>query len=87
MRRNHLTDEQRFAPGLGFGLGFSVVDDPGVSGTILSEGSYLWAGAADTHFWIDPEKQIIGLVMTQRRGQGNFIRDDMRTMTYQALMN
>ena len=85
MSRNHLTEEQSFADGMGFGLGFAVITDPGVRGTVLSTGTFSWAGAADTHFWIDPAKQLIGLVMTQRFGQGNDVRDDMRTMTYQAL--
>ena len=87
MRRNHLTDDQRFAEGLGFGLGFAVTEDTGVLGTMLSEGSYSWGGAADTHFWIDPVKQLIGVVMTQRFAQPNDVRDDMRTMTYQALLD
>lgn len=87
MSRNHLTKDQAFADGLGFGLGFAVVMDPGIRGTVQSEGSFSWAGAADTHFWIDPVEKIIGLVMTQRFGAGNDLRDDMRTMTYQALMD
>ena len=87
MRRNHLTDDQGFTEGLGFGLGFAVTEDPGVRGTMLSDGSYSWAGAADTHFWIDPDKQLIGVMMTQRFIQANDVRDDMRTMTYQALMD
>jgi CubicO group peptidase (beta-lactamase class C family) len=27
--------------------------------------SYFWAGAYSTHFWVDPRRDIIGLVMTQ----------------------
>ena len=86
MSRNHLTEQQAFADGLGFGLRFSVVDDPGVRGTVLSKGSFAWAGAADTHFWIDPVKNLIGIVMTQKFENDNFMRDDMRTLTYQALL-
>lgn len=86
MSRNHLTDEQRFSVGMGFGLGFAIAEDPGLRRTFLSQGSYSWAGAADTHFWIDPEKNLIGLAMTQLFSNRSPLRDDMRTMTYQALM-
>lgn len=51
-----------------------------------SPGSYAWAGAADTHFWIDPEKNLIGLALTQQFSNRSPLRDDMRVMTYQALM-
>lgn len=86
MSRNHLTDEQRYLPGMGFGLGFGITEDPGLRKTFLSEGSYAWAGAADTHFWIDPEKNLIGMAMTQVFSNRSPLRDDMRVMTYQALM-
>lgn len=86
MSRNHMTDEQRFSVGMGFGLGFAIAEDPGLRNTFLSQGSYYWAGAADTHFWIDPEKNLVGLAMTQLFSNRSPLRDDMRTMTYQALM-
>ncbi|NKB43217.1 MAG: serine hydrolase [Alphaproteobacteria bacterium] len=87
MSRNHMSDEQKFSPGMGFGLGFAIAEDPGLRKSYLSEGSYSWAGAADTHFWIDPEKNLIGIAMTQYLGNGSPLRDDMRAMTYQALMD
>lgn len=86
MSRNHLSEKQRFAPGLGFGLGFAVIEDPAQRKTHLSEGSYSWAGAADTHFWIDPEKDLIAVALTQLFSDRSPLRDDMRTMTYQALV-
>ncbi|MBT5240429.1 MAG: beta-lactamase family protein [Rhodospirillaceae bacterium] len=87
MSRNHMSDEQKFSPGMGFGLGFAIAEDPGLRKSFLSEGSYSWAGAADTHFWIDPEKNLIGIAMTQIIGNSSPLRDDMRAMTYQALMD
>ena len=56
-----------------FGLGFAVVndkesedtDDKESKNTPESIGSYSWGGAAGTLFWIDPEKELIGLLMTQ----------------------
>lgn len=85
MSRNHLSEAQKFAPGMGFGLGFAIAEDPGLRKTFMSQGSYSWAGAADTHFWIDPEKNLIGLALTQLFSNRSPLRDDMRVMTYQAL--
>lgn len=85
MSRNHLSEKQRFAPGLGFGLGFAVIENPAQRKTFLSEGTYSWAGAADTHFWIDPEKNLTAIALTQLFSSWSPLRDDMRTMTYQAL--
>lgn len=85
MRRNHLTNDQKTSEGSGFGLGFAIYDDPGIEGTMLSQGSYYWGGLADTHFWIDPEQKIVAIAMTQRFGPGFLFRDTMRALTYQAL--
>jgi len=49
----------------GFGLGFSVQTDVAKSGILSSKGSFGWGGAADTSFWVDPEEEIIGLIMPQ----------------------
>lgn len=87
MSRNHLNEKQRFREGMGFGLGFGITEDPGIRQTYLSVGTYYWAGAADTHFWIDPEKNVIGLAMTQLFSNRSPLRDDMRVMTYQALID
>jgi CubicO group peptidase (beta-lactamase class C family) len=75
-----------------FGLGFSVVndkkskdtDDKESKDTPESIGSYSWGGAAGTLFWIDPEKELIGLLMTQI-GDVSTSHDQFKMLTYQAL--
>jgi CubicO group peptidase (beta-lactamase class C family) len=52
-------------PGEGFGLSVRVVTDPVARNTFLSAGSYGWSGAYNTHFWVDPKEQVVGLLMTQ----------------------
>jgi CubicO group peptidase (beta-lactamase class C family) len=49
--------------GYGLGLGVRVGQDarPGVS----SSGSYWWSGAYGTVAWVDPQKDLIGIFMTQ----------------------
>ncbi len=73
-----------------FGLGFSIVTnkestaDKEPSDTPESAGSYSWGGAAGTLFWIDPEKELIGLLMTQISDPASS-HDQFKVLTYQAL--
>jgi methyl acetate hydrolase len=48
-----------------FGLGFQITAaDPNVA-KYRSPGSLAWGGIYNTHFWIDPKRQIGGIVMMQ----------------------
>ena len=98
MTINHLTDEVRnngaedypgshLYTGQSFGLGFGVVTDPGQSPVISSMGEYSWGGAANTKFWIDPEEEIVAILMTQFLGSpwSDPTRFQMKVATYQAL--
>jgi CubicO group peptidase (beta-lactamase class C family) len=75
-------------PGEGFGLGVRVVSDPAARNTWLSQGSFGWSGAYNTHFFIDPKEKIVAIFMTQvvfleTRGQ---LRDDFETAVMQAIV-
>jgi CubicO group peptidase (beta-lactamase class C family) len=75
--------------GEGYGLGVRVVTDPAARITLLSPGSFGWSGAFNTHFFIDPEEELIGIFMTQSaffetRQQ---LRDDFETAVMQALID
>ncbi len=50
--------------GAGFGLGFSVTKEP-FRESRGAMGEYNWGGAASTLFWVDPEKQMIGIYLIQ----------------------
>ena len=63
MAFKHLANDQ--PPGVGFGLGFAVVHDVPFDALIGSVGSYFWAGAASTHFWIDPQEDLAVVFCTQ----------------------
>jgi CubicO group peptidase (beta-lactamase class C family) len=52
-------------PGYGFGLGFAVRRDPGVSPVNGSPGEYNWGGAGGTAFWVDPKEQMFVVFMMQ----------------------
>jgi len=57
--------------GYGFGLGFRVLLDPVPLMRLAGTGSYGWAGAADTYFWIDPVEELIGIYMGQHMPSGS----------------
>ncbi|MDE0128484.1 MAG: serine hydrolase [Gammaproteobacteria bacterium] len=71
-------------PGFGFGLGFGIAPS-GIHRGTLTPGSYYWAGAAGTFFWIDPGEQLIGLFMPQRINMPARIRTTLENLVYAAL--
>jgi CubicO group peptidase (beta-lactamase class C family) len=74
--------------GIGFGLGFSVVDDPVANGVPSSRGEYAWGGAASTAFWVDPVERITALFFTQLLPSSTHpIRSQLRQLVYQALVD
>jgi CubicO group peptidase (beta-lactamase class C family) len=74
--------------GQGFGLGFSVLQDPMASGTLGSRGEYAWGGAASTAFWVDPVEQITCIFMTQLLPSSTYpIRTQLRQLVYSALVD
>lgn len=54
--------------GYTFGLGFMVRKENGLAGVLGSKGEYMWAGAAGTFFWVEPEKDLCVVVMSQVPG-------------------
>lgn len=85
---NHTGDKAVWlrGAGFGFGLGYSVTTDLGASGMPSAVGTYGWGGAYCTVFWVDPDDEVIGILMTQIRPYTHLnIRRDFQTLTYQAL--
>ncbi len=72
-------------PGYGWGLTGRVALDAGQLNTLSGEGEFGWAGAASTHFWVDPAERLSGVIMTQYLGASLPLADDLRTAAYQAL--
>jgi CubicO group peptidase (beta-lactamase class C family) len=74
--------------GMGFGLGFGVMLDPAQSGVMGSVGDHSWGGYAETFFWIDPQKDLIAIMMSQYLPSQTYpIRKEFRTAVYQALIS
>ena len=99
MRTNSLQDELNLGrtitsegqPGLGFGVDFAVIYDPEKANSPASPGTYYWAGAAGTWFWVDPVEDmfLIGMIQAQgkrRPGAAN-MRDVSRDIIYNSIID
>ncbi|MFT3813861.1 MAG: serine hydrolase domain-containing protein [Acidovorax sp.] len=74
--------------GQGFGLGFSVLQDPVAAHVMSAKGEYGWGGAASTAFWVDPVEQITCIFMTQLLPSSTYpLRTQLRQLVYSALVD
>jgi CubicO group peptidase (beta-lactamase class C family) len=68
-----------------FGLGFGLTTKPGA---VASPGSYSWGGIYHTFFWVDPERELVGVLMTQLYPWGDStLWADFQKSVYAALGN
>ncbi|WP_293385557.1 serine hydrolase [Phenylobacterium sp.] len=90
MRQDETTPQIRQAglffpgPGMGFGLGFSLVNDdtqqrPG-------NGTFSWWGIAGTEFWVDPKNDLFMVFMVQSRELASQYQRKNRAWIYDALV-
>jgi CubicO group peptidase (beta-lactamase class C family) len=74
--------------GVGFGLGFSVVEDPVAARYPSSRGEFGWGGAASTAFWVDREERMEVLFFTQLLPSSTHpIRSQLHQLVHQALVD
>jgi CubicO group peptidase (beta-lactamase class C family) len=74
--------------GVGFGLGFSVVQDGAATKVVGNEGEYGWGGAASTAFWVDPVDDLVVIFMTQLLPSSTYaIRSQLRQLVQQAVID
>ncbi len=72
--------------GYGFGLGYCINIDPDNTAAAGSRGDFSWGGMADTYCWVDPEQQLIGILMQQYLPSLHHPgRKEFRDCVYQAL--
>jgi CubicO group peptidase (beta-lactamase class C family) len=72
-------------PGFGFGLGFAVRKDAGISPLAGSVGEFNWGGAGGTFFWIDPKEDMFVVFMMQSPKQRVPYRAVLKNMIYAAV--
>jgi CubicO group peptidase (beta-lactamase class C family) len=73
-----------FAPGVGHGFGFEVVRE--VLGTFRynSIGSFVKGGAYRTYGWVDPTKDLVGIIFMQRTNGGGDVADEINSFMAMA---
>jgi CubicO group peptidase (beta-lactamase class C family) len=61
----HMANDANFFPGMvqKWGLGFLINTERAPTGR--SPGSLSWGGLANTYFWIDPAREVAGVIMMQ----------------------
>ncbi len=88
MTANHLPEtapyRHRQRKSDGFGYGFAIIVDETETDWVDNNGTYYWSGIAKTHFWIDPQNELISMVWAQLRGAGNVTRH-FQPLVYEAL--
>ena len=72
--------------GSGFGLGWSVLLNPVDVMQPGSIGQFSWGGMASTFFWVDPQEDLIGILMTQLMPSAAYpIRPQFQQLVYAAV--
>jgi CubicO group peptidase (beta-lactamase class C family) len=72
-------------PGIGFGLGFSVVVASVDTNRPRRIGEYGWSGLASTHFWISPKDDLAVVVLSQLMPYTPQLEMAIRPLIYQAI--
>jgi CubicO group peptidase (beta-lactamase class C family) len=72
-------------PGTGYGLGVSVQLDVPADGNLSSPGAFGWSGAATTHFIVDPEEDMVAILMSQKAPFDSRMVSEFQTLVYQAI--
>ncbi len=73
--------------GIGFGLGFAVVEDPVPARVPTTEGTYYWGGAASTAFWVDPTEELTTMLFTQLLpSSAHPLRPQLRQLVYSSIL-
>jgi CubicO group peptidase (beta-lactamase class C family) len=99
MTRNHLPGNKTLADlstggfaettfdGVGFGLGFAILENAALAKVMGTEGLYYWGGAASTTFWVDPAEELTAMLFTQLMPSSlHPLRPQLRQMVYSALL-
>jgi CubicO group peptidase (beta-lactamase class C family) len=73
-------------PGVGYGLGVSVLMNPAQKGIVGSVGEFGWSGAASTHVLIDPKEDLVAIYCTQLMGGDFALRAEFATLLYQSIV-
>ena len=75
----------RLLDGYGWNLIGRVMIDSGQAMSLSNNGEFGWAGAATTFFWLNIEKSLSGVMMTQYAGRDLNLANEFRAASYSAI--
>jgi CubicO group peptidase (beta-lactamase class C family) len=88
MTRDHLVGLGVPPGGQQFGLGFAISDERGVTGGPRSQGAFGWLGFFNTVYWVDPEEQLVAIIMTQLYPSNQSqLTDKFEVAVYSAILD
>ena len=64
-----------------------MVVDPAAAGNLASPGAYGWTGAATTRFIVDPQQDLVAVLMTQKWPYDARLLAEFETLVYQAIVD
>ncbi|MBD9376625.1 beta-lactamase family protein [Pseudoxanthomonas sp. PXM04] len=75
------------SPGVGFGLGFSVLHDPAAAASPESVGTWRWGGAYGHSWFVDPSRRlsVVALTNTLYEGMSGAFVTELRDAIYAGL--
>ena len=85
MTANHTGDlNAGFSPGIGFGLGWAVVRNTEGMFRLNSIGTFGHGGLWKTYGWVDPKKELVGVVLMQRLSSDGDLADEFNAFMTMA---
>lgn len=72
-------------PGMVWGLGVKIRQDPAAAKSYATEGTYGWSGAFGTHFFVSPKDELEAVFMTNRSdlgGSGSYISTKVEELVF-----
>jgi CubicO group peptidase (beta-lactamase class C family) len=94
MHRNHLPPGLlpyetggMTANGYGFGLGSRVLMSVSESAMPGSAGEFGWGGAASTYYWVDPQEELVGILMAQYMVSFEAPEKDFQVLAYASVLD
>lgn len=72
-------------PGLGFGLGFEIVERDGAD-DLSSVGTFGWGGAYGSQYKVDPKERLVMVFMINQLPNSSDVSTKFFTLIYQALV-
>ena len=75
-----------FSPGKGWGLGWEIAHEPSGTLSLTSIGTFGHGAASSSYGWVDPTKDLVGVILIMRPGAGE-VRDAFMAMAAAAIID